>query len=173
MIRDDEISRLIKYAEGLGLKVVFSYANEKHASAEWTLDGSEITIFKKNNWSKTETILSLIHELGHHLWFIHSKDRNPDLKFEEAIDKQNLTEELINKKTPKKLRKKILDVEIAGSDYWEIVVKDVNIKLPMWKIKVAKIFDIWQYEYFYENGTFPKYTVKKNKYKELIAQYKE
>ena len=87
-IRDQEINRLVKYAEGLGLKVTFLNRTSSHP-ADWVLDGSEIRLYTRKSFSKTDTILSLIHEIAHHLWFIYEKERQPDLKFEEAIDIQN------------------------------------------------------------------------------------
>lgn len=171
-IRDREIDRLIKYAQGLGLKVSFINTNATHA-ADWVIDGTEIRIYTRKNKSKTDTILSIVHELGHHLWFIHEKERQPDLKFEQAIDRENLYISKVKAKTPKKLRKKILTTEIEGTKYWEVIVKDTNIKIPTWKINLQKEFDIWTYEVYYETGKFP---IKKNrveKLKELTIKHRK
>lgn len=161
-IRDQEINRLVRYAEGMGLKVKFDRWN-KDNSAEWTTDGTQITIFTRTQSSKTETILSLTHELGHHVWFIHEKNRMPDLKFEEAIDRQNLFHDQISSTpAPKKLREKILRCEIAGTKYWETIWKETNIKLPKWKLFAAMEFDLWMYEKYAETGHFPKTLEKRN-----------
>lgn len=156
MIRDKEIERLVKYAESLGTKVVFNHRNIEN-SAEWHIDGSQITIFTRNQKSKSETILSLIHEIAHHVWFVHEKDRQPDLRFEEAIDRQNLFFDS-SVPVPKKHRETILRREIAGTKYWEMIWKDTNIKLPKWKLFAAMEFDIWMYEQYLENGSFPMWT---------------
>lgn len=167
MIRDREIDRLLKYCEALGIKVIF--VSNLDGSAEWTIDGSEIRIHKTRNKGKTELILTLIHELGHHLWFVYKKQRQPDIKFEEAITAQ----ENRGQNTPKKLRKKILDIEREGIRYWDIVIKDVDIKIPSWKIEVSKEFDIWQYEVYYETAKFPVRAHRRVKLKELIAKFRK
>lgn len=173
-IRDKEIERLVKYAEALGVKV--TYIRKTPASfgeADWVIDGSEIRLYTRKNTNKTDLVLSLIHELGHHLWFIHKKERQPDLKFEQALDRENLVFEKKKVMTPKKLRKKILEIEKEGVKYWEVIVKDTNIKIAKWKINLQAEFDIWQYEYYYENGKFPKRPIRRLKRKELINKHKE
>src|ERR1700688_1442617 len=109
MIRDQEIERLINYIKGLGLKVSFS-SKKTDCSAFWYLDNSAIVICKnstKNN-SKIETVLSLIHEIGHALHNIHEKDRQVDTKFEQALSHVDEAEEL-GIDTQKKQRKIILN----------------------------------------------------------------
>lgn len=171
-IRDNEIIRLIKYAEGMGLVVKFDRWN-KDNSAEWTLDGTQITVFTKNQSSKTETILSLIHEIAHHVWFIHEKNRLPDLKFEEAIDRQNLFhDQLSATPAPKKLREKILRCEVAGTKYWEIIWKETNIKLPKWKLFSAMEFDLWMYEKYAQTGHFPERLEKREMSKLIIEKHR-
>jgi hypothetical protein len=169
-IRQRELDRLIKYAQGLDLKVSFISKNVEHA-ADWVIDGSEIRIYTRKNKSITDTILSLIHELGHHLWFIHKKERQSDLKFEEAIDRENLSIEHSNKETPKHLRKKIYLVEKEGIQYWDVIVKDTNIKIAKWRIELQAEFDIWQYEYYYRYGSFPTRTLCRNKWKKLKKKH--
>lgn len=172
-IRDDEINRLVKYAEGLGVKVKFFFTVNPLADAEWTLDGTEIRIYRKKHQSKTDIILSLVHEIGHHIWFIHKKDRQPDLKFEEALDRQNLFDtDLTATPAPKKFRKKILDTEKDATVWWDIIYKDTNLKIPKWKLDVAKKFDIWAYEVYYKTGFFPNKKEKKMKHKELTMEFK-
>jgi hypothetical protein len=170
-IRQRELDRLIKYAQGLDLKVSFISKNVEHA-ADWVIDGSEIRIYTRKNKSVTETILSLIHELGHHLWFIHKKERQPDLKFEEAIDRENFSIEHSNKETPKHLRKKIYSVEKESLQYWDVIVKDTNIKIAKWRIDLQAEFDIWQYEYYYRYGSFPNKKFCGIKWKKLKNKYK-
>lgn len=172
-IRDDEILRLIKYAEGMGVKVKFLSSKNHLADAEWTLDGTEINVYRGNSQTKTDIILSLIHEIGHHVWFIHKKNRQPDLKFEEALDRQNLFDsDLSLTPAPKKFRKKILDTEQDAIVWWDVIYKDTNLKIPLWKLEVAKRFDIWAYEVYYKTGFFPSRKDKKIKHKELTTEIK-
>jgi len=171
-VRDDEIQRLIHYAKSMGVKVYIYSRSNPAGAAEWTLDGTTISVFAGPTNSKSDTILDLIHELGHHVWFVHEKDRQQDLKFEQAITRENLYQVETDVPTPKHLRKKIWNVEIAGTKYWDIIVKDTNIKIPTWKIEAAKEFDMWMYEMYYENGHFPKGKFKKNRRKEILAKHR-
>lgn len=170
--RDEEIQRLIHYAKSLGIKIVFYQKGSATTSAGWNIDESLIMVYASKNKSKTEIILDLIHELGHVLWHIHQKDRLPDTKFEEALMVQNLYEIDTVKPTSKKLRKRILDVEIAGTQWWEVIYKDVNLKIPIWKISVAKEFDMWAYQCYYENGHFPNRKMRIDMLKEITKKHK-
>ena len=170
MIRDEEIQRLINYTKGLGLKVTFS-SKKADYSAFWYLDCSEIVICKNSNKTKIETILSLVHELGHALHNIHEKNRTIDTKFEKARDHVDEAEES-ETDTKKRQRKIILDSEIAGTNYWHIVYKDTNMKFPLWRLEVAMEFDIYQYRVFYETGSYPRAKERKKKRRELIGKYR-
>lgn len=83
MIRDLELQRLISYSKGLGLTVTFS-SKKTDDSALWYLDNSGIVIYQSHNKTKIETILSLIHELGHAKHNLWEKNRKVDPKFEAA-----------------------------------------------------------------------------------------
>jgi hypothetical protein len=172
-IRDEEISRLISYAKGLGLKVTFNSSMED--SGGWTTDGTELIIstHPKNFTSKTEMILTLIHEIAHMVHFIHEKNRNPDLKFEEALERQNLyEEEILETPAPKRFRNKILQNEVAATKWWTVIYQDTNIKIPLWKVNAAMEFDIYQYQVYYETGHFPTKKQRSEKNKEINLKYK-
>lgn len=160
-IRDVEIKRLISYAKGMHIKVLFKpYSIEESASASWSVDGSEIIIYEQSGISKTSIILSLIHELGHHLEFIHSHNRKPSTKLANALDSEEL----------KKQRKVVLDYEIKSALWWESIYKETNMKFPFYKLSLQKDFDIWQYEVFYETGKFPTRSKGKQKLAELKSK---
>jgi hypothetical protein len=172
-IRDREIQRLISYATGLGLVVIYDDSENAMAAASWAIDGSEITLYTRHKQSKTDIILALIHELSHHLHWIWEKKRKPDFKFDEAITREMLLEnDETTVPTPKHLRKKILDIERAGIAYWDSVYNDVGLKIPFWKVQMYKEFDIWQYEVYYKNGKFPVRKLRLEKIKTLTAKYK-
>ncbi len=174
MIRDLEIARLTKYAEGLGVKVKFLKKVRGSDAAAWVTDGSEIIIYTNSRTSKIDIVLSLIHEISHHVWFIHEKNRQPDLKFEEALDRQNLYEcDISETPAPKKHRKKILDTEIAGTQWWGVVYKDTGCKFPLWRLEANKVFDIYVYEVYYLTGYFPSKKQGREKYKEILRKYKK
>lgn len=174
MIRDEEISRLVKYVEGMGVKVKFLEKTRNSNAAEWALDGSEIRIYKNNRTTKIDIVLSLIHEIAHHVWFIHEKNRQPDLKFEEALVRQNLYEcDLSDTPAPKTLRKKILQTEIAGAQWWNVIYKDTDCKFSLWRLESSKVLDIWFYEVYYLTGYFPSRKEGREKYKEILRKYKK
>lgn len=163
MIRDEEIQRLINYAKGMGLKV--SFIDDYPDAAGWVLDGTEILVNPKYCRSKLETVLTLIHEIAHHLWFIHQKNREPDLKFEEAIDRHNCENSATP--APKNLRHKIFKVEESSAKWWESIYKETNMKFPIKKLYVQRDFDVWQYEFYYEEGRFPNRKEQRSKFKEI------
>lgn len=168
-IRDQEIERLVRYAQGLGVKVVFKNSPDSiKNSATWSLDGTLIELYVRKAETKCSIILSLVHELGHHLWFVYKKERKPDLKFEEAIERDNL-----DSITPKRIRNKLLNFEKEGVKFWDTIIIDTNIKIPKWRIDRAKELDIWQFEVYYEKGTYPSFKEVKLKSKELKVKYKE
>jgi hypothetical protein len=174
-IRDREIQRLISYATGLGLEVIYDDTENSSTAASWALDGTEIIIFRntKPKQNKTDIILSLIHELGHHLHYIWEKNRKPDFKFDEAITREMLLENNeIQSPTPKHLRKKILDIEKAGALYWDTVYRDVGLQIPYWKLQTYKEFDVWQYDIYYRTGHFPSSATRTQKLKALTKKYK-
>lgn len=171
MIRDEEIQRLTNYARGLDLKVIFSSSKKENDPAAWTLDNTELTVYKNNNSSRIEMVLSMIHEIGHALHNLWEKNRKLDKEFEKAIDHVNEAEKLeIDSK--KRQRKIILDNEIAGTKYWETIYKETNMQFPKWRLYAQMDFDVYQYEFYYENDSFPIKRVKNEKWKSLVNKYK-
>lgn len=144
----------------MGLSVRFKpYIKYSKDEAEWTTDGSEITIFVKPTTTKLDKVLSLIHELGHHKGFIDN-GRKTDPKFEEALDSEELRH-----------RKKVLESERADMVYWEDIYKDTNCKFDLKLLAKAKELDIWSYEVYYKTGKWPTYKAKAQKRKELRRKY--
>jgi hypothetical protein len=169
LIRDEEIKRLIKYAQGVGLKVSFT-SKDVGASAFWYLDNSEIVVCKNHNKTKISTVLTLIHELGHAMQNIHEKNREIDRKVEKALNDVSEAEEQ-DLDTKKRQRKIILNDEIAGTQYWHSIYKETDMKFPMWKLEAQMVYDIWQYEVYYETGKYPVSRDKNTKMKELKEKY--
>lgn len=169
-IRDQEIERLVNYIKGLGLKIRFSSKKVDYA-ADWLLDNSQITVYKTMSSSKIDTILSIIHELGHCLHNVHEKDRQVDTLFSNALDSVAEAEdqELDSKKRHRKI---ILDNELAGTRYWSIVYKDCNLKFPIWRLELAMELDVWQYQIWYETSKDPTRKERKEKYKELFNKHR-
>lgn len=163
-IRDEEIKRLIQYAKGLNTTVrIQSVKKIDGVSADWSIDGSNITIYKDDKTSKIDIVLSLIHELGHHLEHIHTNNRQLDDELNEAIDPEE---------SKKAYRKKIYDWELKSSKWWEIIYKETNCKFNINRLFLQQEFDLWQYEVYRESGEFPSTSEFKRKYKELKQKHK-
>lgn len=163
MIRDQELNRLIKYAEGMGLKVRFKPYIRGGNRAEWITDGTEITVYFTDRCSKLEKILSLIHEIAHNKAFVDN-DRSIGEKIDEALDKED----------PGKMHRKcIFNMEFNDSLYWEQIYKDTNCKFGLDRLERQRQYDVWIYEYWYETGKWPSWNVKIAKKKELRKQFKK
>jgi hypothetical protein len=158
MIRDEELNRLIRYAQGMGISVRFKpYVARSKVAAEWTIDGSEITIYVTSTCSKLYKILSLIHELGHHKGFVDN-NRVMDPKLEAALG---------NEDNLKRNSKRLLDMETVDSSYWEEIYRDTNCQFGVEKLRRQREFDLWTYEFNYEMGRDPTKKEKMAKMKEL------
>lgn len=170
--RDEEWKRLLFYARAMNVNVkIDNSASPKHA-ADWTVDGREITVYRAAHKTKTQMILSLIHELGHHLWFVHEKNRQPDLKFEEALQHESRRNEE-EKPIPKKLRQKIYNIEHQSSLWWETIYKDTHMKFPIWKMNSQRELDVWMYEVYYKTGYLPSKKEVRIKKEKLLTKYRD
>lgn len=163
-IREKEIERLIKYAGGLGVKVLFSKRLSDDSLAEWYTDGTQITVFEKEHKSKLEMVLSLIHEIAHACEFIRNNNRQFDEKLEEA---------LLNEEEKKRHRNKIYDWEEKSTQWWEEIYRDTDCKFPIYRLYIQREFDLFQYEVYRETGKFPNRKNRNDKRKELKEKYKK
>jgi Zn-dependent peptidase ImmA (M78 family) len=80
MASKKELNRLIKYSEGLGLTIEFR-PDTKESPSEYGgfYDDSDkkITIFLEKKTTIKRQILTLLHEIGHHLDFIYKNKKEP------------------------------------------------------------------------------------------------
>jgi hypothetical protein len=165
MIRDNEINRLIKYAQGLNTTVKFKQKKEDgDADGGWTIDGSEITIYTTPTTPKIYTVLCLIHEIAHHLEHIHGNNRELDEKLDEALEPEEAN---------KRQRKKLYDWEIKSSLWWETIFKETDCQFNINKLYAERDFDLYQYETYYETGEYPTSKEKKQKWNELKEKYRK
>lgn len=165
--RDEEIKRILLYAKGLGIRIrIANYSWDD--SGEWAHSPvSEININKRVHTSKTELILTMLHEIGHHLHYIHNnKAEIPDTVLLELDYKKQ------GKKVPKKERKKLYEYEASGISFMEIIATELGLTIPNWKVKKAMEFDTWVYEYYYNVGNYPNKDQLKTKNKELNLKYR-
>ena len=163
MLRDDEINRLIRYAQGLNTTVKIKQSKkESKDAAGWAIDGSEIVVYTTPKTPKIYIVLCLIHEIGHHLVHIHSNDRKLDEKLDEALEPEE----------KKKHRKKIYEWELKGGKWWETIYKETDCRFDIKKLYLERDFDLWQYETYYETGKWPKRSEKNHKRKLLKEKYR-
>jgi len=168
-IRDEEIKRLEKYSEGLGMKVTYRKKTPNSPWAEWVIDGSEIFIYDHPKISKTQMILSFLHELGHaHDHLANNRERNRDLEIALKAE-DNRTNEAIDKN----MRFLIYEDEKQGAEHRLKIAHEVGIKVPEWKIKLDIELDIWSYYQYYLKGDHPSVTEYNLKYKELKRKYEK
>lgn len=167
-VRDEELRRLEKYAEGLGVKVYYRpYIPFSLDAAAWSYDGSAIVLYVTTNQTKSALILNLIHELGHHLSYIYNNKKLPKT-LDMAMDRE------LNQKIPtKEQRKALLDFELLGMTYHLNVYKECDIKLPEYKLHLENDYQKWIYTYYYKHGKSPTRRISKEYYKKLIKKYKK
>lgn len=159
---DSEIARIEKYIAGLGIKLIKRTKQAKDAETKdygsWSIN--EIEIYTNEHKTKTDLILTLIHEISHQVFYAHNKIEIPD---EVLLPIATLT---------KAQRKRILDYEKAGIELMPTIAIELNLKLPLYKIYVASELDIWMYEHLHEHGKYPNSKTKKLKKQELVKKYK-
>lgn len=160
-----EFNRLVKYTEGLGVKVTMSPKDNKHMSAAWVIDGSEIIIFDSNNKGPLRKCLEIIHEISHHMAYIYN-GRRGDLKTDTILAK-----DAAGGKLTKKQRKVIYDMEVSDSRFQKVIHKEVNSKIPLSRLELEIEFDLWIYKYFYIHDKWPTGKIRGIKFKELRSKY--
>ena len=153
-----ELKRVEKYAQGLGIKVSYKKKGPTDPEADWSTDGTEITVYLRNRQSITQIILDLIHELGHHMEWIYNSRKIPS-KLDKVLDKENHS---------KQERKIILEDEINGSKYHLSIYNELGLKIPKWKVILERDLSLLVYKYYYKYGKFPTNKIKK----ELILKLK-
>lgn len=162
MIRDEELKRLESYAKGLGVKITRKKKTKYDPAAAWVVDGSEIILFVSPRDSKTALILKIIHELAHHKGWINN-GRKQDLNTNQALILDDERDERTDPPLPKKQRKLIYETEKNDMQYWDEIIREVNIKINPRRIEQEKKLDLWVYEYYLKHGDYP--TVKQCKEK--------
>jgi hypothetical protein len=168
MKRDEEIKKLLHYAKALGVKVTIRHYQKLEDMGEFGSEGPKmfININKKHHASKTELILSLLHELAHAKFFVLN---NRPLSDGWILEHER---EIKSRKLSKKLRKEMVDFELDSLDLMNNISTELNIQLPKWKILRQIEFDKWMYSYYLEHAEFATKTNWEPKWKELTKKYK-
>jgi hypothetical protein len=163
-----ELERTIMYAKSLGIVVNLIKAKRSDPDAEWTTDGSEITLYLRHKKSITRLILDLVHELAHHMAFVYNNRKVPR-KINKVFAKYSETEIKLTKKE----RKIIYEEELFDSQYQETIFKELNLKLPLYKLQVERDLSNWIYFTYYKTGKYPIIKDVQLKRNELTLKYKK
>lgn len=175
-VRDDDLKKLLAYAKGVGADVKF----ERHKRGDWA--GAywdfENPLFPKiilATWprqTKTSLILSLVHELGHHMDWIHN-NRAISARYISAAEKEFDRKSRRDKVIAKKWRQVFYKSEMDGLEYHEMIAKESQIKLPRWKVIKERESDRWIYTIYLKTGNVPTSKQLQQKQKGLRKRYYE
>lgn len=165
-IRDLELSRMIKYAEGLGVRVSFRIHKNHDAAALWeVLDGNvTIVLFTWPKQSKTTLILNFLHELAHHKAWI-----NANREFSKSVEAATSTPD---KDLTDHQRYLVYKEEKNDAKLRLGIANELNLKIPEWKIKVDIANDNWYYYRWWKTGEDPSRTERIKKEKQFTRKYK-
>ena len=169
-IRDNEILRLKKYAEGLGIKVIFKKYTKGVGGAEWDMEDRIITLYTSKDDNKTTLILAFLHELGHHLDWVYKNKKLTKQSFKafELLNAGPIYGERLD--IPKKYRDIIYEEEKSGVYYMDIIHRELDLKIPLWKVKMAQDTDLMDYESLSKTGRFLT-TKEVRSYRKLNKKY--
>lgn len=150
--KDRDLKKLKNYIKGLGLKLFIKPYSRYTGAAEY-VSGKAIIIFDKKT-TKTDTILTLLHELGHHLDWLAQKNSKEIIIALDYLSKgpmQGKREDI-----PKKYRKVILQTERDGVKYMTKIHKLLNLEISIEEVIIQQYFDLFDYQFLYKYGRFPK-----------------
>ncbi len=173
--RDKDIKKLYNYAKSLGIEIKKVPNIRLSPAAAWNYTDIKkpiIEIRDRPYRRKTTLILILLHELGHHLDWIHNNKKISEIEIKAHI----LDGERNPKQDPpigKKYRKAIYDSEVRGIYYIDIIAKELDLSLPMWKIRACQEFDIWLYKMYLKTGNETTAKEQTEKDKELRKKHYE
>lgn len=153
MLKDKEVRRVIRYANSLGLKVRFKKEGAGRVGAEYVQEDKRITVYTIPAYNRTDIVLMLLHEIGHHLDFIHRNKRDSK-RLGVALEREN------NRKPgdppiPRTYRQFIYNCEYAGTEYMPTIAKELDLKIPIWKVLAEQRLDRWIYLRYVSSGDLP------------------
>jgi hypothetical protein len=161
-----EFERLVKYAQGLGVKVTFSRDKNSNNNAAWVVDGTEIIIYDKNSKSPLQLTLDMIHELSHHRAWIEN-GRKGNIRTHKILNKQDAGEELTENE-----RKIIFLDEETDSKWQKVIHNEVGSKISLKRLEAEIELDLWIYKYYWLNNKWPLNKEIKEKKTALLRKLK-
>lgn len=164
LVRDLEIKRLVLYLKACNVKVTIrDYAFDHMGEVTGDIP-AKININKRRHTSKTELVLTLLHEACH----IKYSSLHPDLHFE-GLDVEANGD---FKKATKKQRYDNYKFEHDSLQLMPDLAMELGIKIPEWKILMQRDLDIWEHYHFYENDIYPNRKESRIQLRKLKLRYK-
>lgn len=163
-----ELNRVVMFAESLGLKVLFVSGKNKdyvgcYMEPEKKTPGV-IEVCRSKKTTVTFQILTLLHEIGHHVDYTDKGSMPRAVRF---LDQPN---------APKWARRAIYNAERRGAAHGEQLYWTLMLRIPFWKVKKAFATDLYLYRKYFLTGEYPtwnetrKFRRRWNKrYKKLLA----
>lgn len=150
-----DLKKLRAYARSLGIKVTvkrWKPSLKVDWGAEWILDPppQQIILYPRSYTTTTTLVLNLLHELGHHLDFVHRNKVVSDLEGQ-AIYNEGIKGRVLTQKE----RHFVRQSEYLGTGYMEPIWTELGLSVPLWKVRGDVDTDRWVADYFYEHGKYP------------------
>lgn len=151
MSYQQDIMKLRSYAKGLGVKVVFKKVKRRNFDAAYDTSKKvpEIVVLAT---APTRQILSLLHELGHHLDWVYRGKSEGYLEslpyYASAGEKTETGSKVLTKKQRGAVRK----AEYNATLYMDQIHEECGLFIPKWKVYRDMITDRLVANYYYETG---------------------
>lgn len=147
MRRDDEIKRLVLYLKACNVKVTirdYAFDHMGEVTGDFPV---RININKHRHTSKTELVLTLLHEACH----IKYSSLHPDNTFNGLETEENGD----FKPATKKQRYENYEFEHDSLQLMPELALELGITIPVSKIEMQRDLDIWEHWQFYVNNRYP------------------
>lgn len=143
---------LLKFLRKNRLKIKMISPKKYTRGLPWgtfSLRPLEIELYVNKAKSQTDLLLTLLHELGHYMDYKRGNKQIPDAWL---LEDQRMSD--YDPKLTKKQRKTIYLDEVKGIKLMPEIAKELDLKIPKYKIYANMWFDIWSYRYYYDTGNF-------------------
>lgn len=146
-LQRNELKRVVKFAESLGVKVHFlDAASRDYHGAYFHPDKFEpgrIEVCRTKRTTITFQIATLLHEIGHHIDFTET-GKIPESY--NLIDSENC---------PVWARQAVFNAEKRACAHAEKLYWTLRLRIPFWKVKMELSADVFLYRVFRNSGVYP------------------
>jgi hypothetical protein len=172
-IRDAELKRMIQYAKGLNIEVIVNKKPPKKwdTAASWselTKDKAVIELYGTSKASKIGVVMNMLHELAHHIGYVYRGRKDHPEVLEALIE---FNDDSLN--TSKKNREVVYEVEKEDSEYRIQIAKELNLKIPLYKLLADIDLDLFVYGFWIDEGKWPTYKSIKEEKKKLLEKHRK